>query len=83
MNRINLGQARNNLYFWPVVTLSAIAAFFFGWAGLLYSQNWLGQGIWGAFATLIAVYLLIMGIRESRLAAAQRRPSGAPMVTVP
>jgi len=66
MNTFDLNESHNSLYFWPGVTLSAIAIVFFGWAVLLSDQNWLGQAIWGSLATLIAAVCLTIAARESR-----------------
>jgi len=46
--------------------LSALAIFFFAWGILLFSEDWRGQAISGALATVIAVFLLAMAVRDSR-----------------
>jgi len=66
MRTLHLSGLRNSLYFWPGVTLSAIAIFFFGWAVLISSQDWVGQAIWAALATVIASACLVKAARESR-----------------
>jgi hypothetical protein len=75
MKNLDLSEVRYSLYFWPAVTLSAIAVFFFGWAALISAENWVGQAIWGAAATLIAMVLLFTAIRASHRTATQRRRS--------
>lgn len=82
MKSFDLSEIRYSLYFWLAVTLSAIAAFFFGSAALISEQNWLGQAMWGAVATLIAMGLLITAIRASHRTATQRRHSAAPTIRV-
>ena len=66
MNTFDLNESHNSLYFWPGVTLSAIAIVFFGWAVLISSQDWVGQAIWAALATVIASACLVKAARESR-----------------
>ena len=58
MKTFRLNESQNSLYFWPGMTLSAIAIFFFGWAVVASSQDWLGQAIWGALAAVIALVCL-------------------------
>ena len=77
MKALDLSQVRHSLAFWPAVGLSAIAAFFFGWAALISSQNWLGQAVWGVLATVIAMVLLVMALRESHRTGARPRRSPA------
>jgi uncharacterized protein (DUF983 family) len=60
---LHLSEARDSLYFWPILTLSAIAVFFFGWAVQISAENWVGQAIWGALSTIIALVLLAMAVR--------------------
>jgi hypothetical protein len=68
MRRLRVSHSHKSTYFWPGMILSAIAIFFFGWGILLFSENWMGQAIWGALATVIAVFLLAMAVRDSRRA---------------
>jgi hypothetical protein len=81
---LHLTNVRHNFYFWPIVALSAVAVFFFGWAVQISAQNWMGQAVWGGFATIIAMVLLAMAVREahatslSRLASARRFVERAP-----
>src|SRR2546430_8305524 len=78
--KLDLSEVRDSLYFWPAVTLSGIAVFFFGWAALILEQNWIGQAIWGALAALTAMVLLITAIRASHRAVTQRRRLAAPTI---
>jgi hypothetical protein len=79
-----LGNAFKSLYFWPIVTLSAVAVFFFGWAVQISAQNWAGQAAWGTLATIIVVVMVVMAVRDShrmsvsRLASARRLSERAP-----
>jgi hypothetical protein len=81
---LHLTNVRHNFYFWPIAALSAVAVFFFGWAVQISAQNWIGQGVWGGFATIIALVLLAMAVREahatslSRVASARPFMKGAP-----
>jgi hypothetical protein len=61
----HLSDARDSLYFWPILTLSAIAVFFFGWAVQISAENWVGQVVWGGLSTLIALVLVAMAVRDS------------------
>jgi hypothetical protein len=61
----HLSEARDSFYFWPIVTLSAIAVFFFGWAVQISAENWVGQAVWGGLSTLIALVLVAMAVRDS------------------
>lgn len=70
-----LSNARNSFYFWPIVTLSAVAVFFFGWAVQISSQNWAGQAVWGGFATIIVLVLAAMAVRDSHRASVSRLAS--------
>ena len=65
MKSFDLSEVRHSLYFWPAVTLSGIAVFFFAWAGLILERDWLGQAIWGAVAALMAMVLLVTAMRAS------------------
>jgi len=78
MKTLDLSEVRYSLYFWPAVALAGIAVFFFGWAALISTQNWVGQAIWGAAATLIAMTLLFTAIRASHHTVTQRRRSAGP-----
>src|ERR1700694_1199158 len=75
---LHLIGIRNNLYFWPIAGLSAVAVFFFGWAVQISAGNWVGQAVGGGFATIIALVLLTMAVRDahrtslSRVASARR-----------
>jgi FtsH-binding integral membrane protein len=80
MKTLDLSEVRHSLYFWPAVTLSGIAVFFFGWAALILEQNWVGQAIWGAVATVFAIVLLITAIRASHLTVTQRRRPAVPTI---
>jgi hypothetical protein len=81
---LHLTNVRHNLFFWPIAAFSAIAVFFFGWAVQISAENWIGQAVWGGFATIIAMVLLAMAVREahatslSRVASARRFMEGAP-----
>jgi hypothetical protein len=83
MRNLNLSQVRHSLCFWPAVMLSAIAVFFFGWAVVISSQDWAGQVMWGAVASVGAILLLFSAIRESHRMVVQRRRPPTPTVTVP
>jgi len=83
MKTLDLSQVRHSLYFWPAVALSTLAVFFFGWAVLISNQDWAGQAMWGALATVFAMVLLVMAIRESHHTGAQRRRSAAPTISAP
>jgi hypothetical protein len=39
MKTLDLSEVRHSLYFWPAVTLSGIAVFFFGWAALIFGTE--------------------------------------------
>lgn len=79
-----LGNAFESLYFWPIVTLSAVAVFFFGWAVQISAQNWAGQAVWGTLATIIVMVMVVVAVRDahhmsvSRLASARRFSERAP-----
>jgi len=66
MKTLHLSESHKSLYFWPGVTLSVIAILFFVWGLMLFSENWMGQAIWGTLATVFAVVLLAMAVRDSR-----------------
>jgi hypothetical protein len=66
MKRIHLNEVHSSLYFWPGVTLSAIAVFFSVWAVLISGGNWAGQAVWASLATVLAALLLTMAVRGSR-----------------
>jgi len=83
MRNLNLSQVGNSLCFWPAVVLSVIAVFFFGWAVVISSQDWAGQVMWGAVASVGAILLLYASIRESHRMGGQRRRPTAPTITVP
>ena len=68
MQALHLTESRKSLYFWPGVTLSAIALFFFAWAVLISAQDWLGQAIWGTLAAALALLFLAMAARNSHRA---------------
>jgi drug/metabolite transporter (DMT)-like permease len=68
MRTPHLSKSPDSPYFWPGVGLSVIGILFFAWAVLISSQDWVGQAIWGALATVIAVVLLAAAGRHSRRA---------------
>jgi FtsH-binding integral membrane protein len=82
MKSFDLSEVRHSVYFWPAVSLSGIAVFFFGWATLILERDWLGQAIWGAAAALMAMVLLVTAIRASHRTATQRRRLAAPTIPV-
>ena len=74
MQALHLTEFRKSLYFWPGVTLLAIALYFSVWGvlisdsvwGVLVSdRNWVGQAIWGTLAAVFALVFLAMAARES------------------
>jgi hypothetical protein len=66
MKAPHLSKSHHSPYFGPGLALAAVATFFFGWALLISSQDWMGQAIWGALAGVIAVVLLTLAARDSR-----------------
>ena len=68
MQPLHLTESRKSLYFWPGVTLFAIALFFFAWAVLISAQDWLGQAIWGTLAAALGLAFLAMAARNSHRA---------------
>jgi hypothetical protein len=83
VRNLNLSQVGQSLCFWPAVVLSVIAVFFFGWAVVISSQDWAGQVMWGAVASVGAILLLYASIRESHRMVGQRRRLPTPTITVP
>jgi hypothetical protein len=83
MRNLNLSQVGHSLCFWPAVILSVIAVFFFGWAVVISSQDWAGQVMWGAVASVAAILLLFSAIRESHRMGAQHRRPTTPAITAP
>jgi len=77
MRRLHLSEFQKSVYFWPGMILSAIAIFLFAWGFLLFSEDWMGQAISGALATVIAVFLLAMAVRDSRRNPALNRIASA------